>query len=156
MNGGSGNPALFFMASSLDEVITSTEFLSSAASDERDIAGDLAALQGELGVLQGQLVVLEQDLAGRGGRTPRSQGRSRAGDAGRSGRLGEALRSSAPPSKSSIEIEVARAAAARGGGAGGVSSGRDSRIQMSRSPVRLSPTRGAAPAREGGPTRAPT
>ena len=62
MNGGSANPALFFMASSLDEVITSTEFLSSAASDERDIAGDLAALQGELGVLQGQLVVLEQDL----------------------------------------------------------------------------------------------
>jgi hypothetical protein len=50
------------MASSLDEVITSTEFLSSAASGERDIAGDLAALQGELGVLQGQLVVLEQDL----------------------------------------------------------------------------------------------
>ena len=49
MNGGSANPALFFMASSLDEVITSTEFLSSAASDEQDIAGDLAALQGRGG-----------------------------------------------------------------------------------------------------------
>ncbi len=121
MNGGNGNPALFLMASSLDQVITSTEFLSSAASDERDIAGDLAALQGELGVLQGQLVVLEQDL-----RAVESE-RLEAKDAQEQAMLAdqaawEKLSGECARLQKQFEIEVARAAAARGGGAGGVSS----------------------------------
>lgn len=121
MNGGSTNPALFFMASSLDEVITSTEFLSSAASDEQDIASDLAALQGELGVLQGQLVVLEQDL-----RVVESE-RLAAKDVQEQAMLAdqdawEELSGECANLQKQYEIEVARAAAARGGGAAGVSS----------------------------------
>ena len=121
MNGGSGNPALFFMASSLDEVITSTEFLSSAASDERDIAGDLAALQGELGVLQGQLVVLEQDL--RVVEAQRLEAKDAQEQAMQSDQAAwEKLSGQCAALQKQYEIQVARAAAARGGGAGGVSS----------------------------------
>ena len=121
MSGGSANPALFFMASSLDEVITSTEFLSSAASDEQDIAGDLAALQGELGVLQGQLVVLEQDL-----RVVEAD-RLAAKDVQEQAMLAdqgawEELSGECANLQKQYEIEVARAAAARGGGAAGISS----------------------------------
>jgi len=121
MNGGTSNPALFFMASSLDEVITSTEFLSAAAADERDLAGDLAALQGELGVLQEQLVGLEQDLRG-----VESQ-RLEAKDVQEQAMLAdqaawEKLSGQCADLQKQFEIEIARAAAARGGGAGGVSS----------------------------------
>lgn len=121
MSGGNANPALFFMASSLDEVITSTEFLSSAAADEADIAGDLAALQGELGVLQGQLVVLEGDL-----RTVEAQ-RLEAKEAQERAMLAdqatwEKLSGDCAKLQKQFEIEVARAAAARGGGGAGVSS----------------------------------
>lgn len=121
MSGGTANPALFFMASSLDEVITSTEFLSSAAADESDSAGDLAALQGELGVLQGQLVVLEQDL-----RQVEAE-RLDAKDAQEQAMLADQaawkkLSGNCANLQKQYEIEIARAAAARGGGAGGVSS----------------------------------
>jgi peptidoglycan LD-endopeptidase LytH len=121
MNGGSANPALFFMVSSLDEVITSTEFLSSAASDERDIAGDLAALEGELGVLQGQLVSLEQDL--RVVEAERLEARDVQEQAMLSDQAAwEKLSGQCAALQKQFEIQVARAAAARGGGAGGVSS----------------------------------
>ena len=135
------------MASSLDEVITSTEFLSSAASDERDIAGDLAALQGELGVLQGQLVVLEQDSASGRGPAPRSQGCSRTGDAADQAAW-EKLSGECANLQKQYEIEVARAAAARGGGAAGVPR---PRLPVSGvlSLVPPSPTRGVTPARVG-------
>ncbi|MGH8926728.1 MAG: murein hydrolase activator EnvC family protein [Acidimicrobiia bacterium] len=121
MSGGNANPALFFMASSLDEVITSNEFLSAAAADERDSAGALAALQGELTVLQGQLVVLEGDL-----REVESE-RLAAKDAQEQAMLAdqaawEKLSGQCRELRKQYEVELARAAAARGGGAGGVSS----------------------------------
>jgi len=121
MNGGNSNPALFFMASSLDEVITSTEFLSAAAADERDLAGDLAALQGELGVLQEQLVVLEGDL--RYVESQRLDAKVVQEQAMLSDQAAwEKLSGRCADLQKQYEVEVARAAAARGGGAGGVSS----------------------------------
>jgi murein DD-endopeptidase MepM/ murein hydrolase activator NlpD len=121
MNGGGSNPALFFMASSLDQVITSTEFLSAAAADERDIAGDLAALQGELGVLQEQLIVVEQDL--REVESQRLEAKDAQEEAMQADQAAwEKLSGQCANLQKQYEIEVARAAAARGGGAGGVSS----------------------------------
>ena len=120
MNGGNANPALFLAASSLDEVITSTEFLSSAAGDESDIAGDLAALHGELGVLQGQLVVLEDDLRAVEAQrleAKAAQEQAMLSDQATWGKLSGQCANL----QKQLEIQVARAAAARGGGAGGVS-----------------------------------
>jgi murein DD-endopeptidase MepM/ murein hydrolase activator NlpD len=62
MNAGSASPALFFMAGSLDQIITTNEFLSAASSDDRDVASSLAAAQGELTSLQQQLSQLEVEL----------------------------------------------------------------------------------------------
>jgi murein DD-endopeptidase MepM/ murein hydrolase activator NlpD len=120
MSGGNSNPALFFMASSLDQVITSTEFLTAAADDERDAAGDLAALQGELSGLQDQLLVLEQDLrAVEAERLAAKDLQEAAMVADQS--AWEKLSGQCRDLQKRYEIEVARAAAARGGGAGGVS-----------------------------------
>ena len=135
-------------------MITSTEFLSSAASDERDIAGDLAALQGELGVLQGQLVVLEQDL-----RAVESE-RLEAKDAQEQAMLAdqaawEKLSGECARSKSSSR---SRSPGPRQPGVGEQAECPRQLLPDSdaRSPVRHSPIHGATPAREGGPIRAPT
>jgi murein DD-endopeptidase MepM/ murein hydrolase activator NlpD len=54
--------ANFFMAGSLDQVITASEFLNAAASDEAETASNLAAAQSELSSLQGRLQDLEVEL----------------------------------------------------------------------------------------------
>jgi len=118
MNAGSSN-ALFFMAGSLDEIITATKFLNASASDELDVAGDLAAAQTELNSLQGRLQDLEAEL-----RHVEAQ-RLDAKDAQESAMAAdqaawEKLSGRCADLQKQFEIEQARAAAARGGGAAGV------------------------------------
>ncbi|HUO45335.1 MAG TPA: hypothetical protein VM470_00720, partial [Acidimicrobiia bacterium] len=54
--------AIFFMAGSLDQVITASEFLTAAASDQVEVAGNLEAAQSELNGLMGRLGDLEVEL----------------------------------------------------------------------------------------------
>jgi murein DD-endopeptidase MepM/ murein hydrolase activator NlpD len=61
MSAGSTS-AIFFMAGSLDEIITASEFLTAAASDEIQTAGNLEAAQTSLDDLQGRLRELEVEL----------------------------------------------------------------------------------------------
>jgi murein DD-endopeptidase MepM/ murein hydrolase activator NlpD len=62
MQGGGSNPGLFFLASSLSDVITSTEFLNASSQQDADAAGDLGALEVQLGDLQVQLADTEVEL----------------------------------------------------------------------------------------------
>jgi murein DD-endopeptidase MepM/ murein hydrolase activator NlpD len=62
MQGGGTNPGLFFLASSLSDVITSTEFLDASSQQDSDAVGDLGALETQLGDLQVQLADNEVEL----------------------------------------------------------------------------------------------
>ncbi|MGQ0848970.1 MAG: peptidoglycan DD-metalloendopeptidase family protein [Actinomycetota bacterium] len=119
MSGGTSGTALFLGAGSLDRVITTNEFLTASASDERDAAGELAALQGELVILAGQLTGLENDL-----RTV-EQERLEARDQQETAMLADQaawqkLSGRCKELQKQFEIEQVRAAAARGGAAAGV------------------------------------
>jgi murein DD-endopeptidase MepM/ murein hydrolase activator NlpD len=119
MNAGAAASALFLGAGSLDQVLTTSEFLTATAADSRDAAGELAALQGELVTLQGQLVDLEGELR------IVSEARLDAKDQQEVAMLAdqtawEKLSGRCRQLQKQFEIQVARAAAARGGGAGGV------------------------------------
>jgi murein DD-endopeptidase MepM/ murein hydrolase activator NlpD len=122
MNGGAADPTLFFLAGSLDEIMTTTEFLSAAAADEKDTASDLAALQGELVILQGQLVSLEDELRDvEAARLAAQQEQETAMLADQA--AWEKLSGQCRELQKQYEIQLAREAASRGGGAGGVPPG---------------------------------
>lgn len=122
MNGGSADPTLFFLAGSLDEIMTTTEFLSVAAADEKDTASDLAALQGELTTLQDQLLSLEQELREvEAERLEAKQAQETAMLADQA--AWEKLSGQCRALQKQYEIQVAREAAARGGAAAGVPAG---------------------------------
>lgn len=61
MSAGSQS-AVFFMAGSLDQIITASEFMSAAAGDQIEAAGNLAAAQSELDGLQVRLQEQEVEL----------------------------------------------------------------------------------------------
>ena len=118
MSAGSAN-AFFFMTGSLDQIITATEFLSAAASDELDVAGDLAAAQTELNSLQGRLQEIETELRQvEANRLAAKDAQESAMEADQ--RAWEKLSGRCRDLQKQYEIEQARAAAARGGGAAGV------------------------------------
>lgn len=120
MSGGGSNSALFLAAPSLDRVITTTEFLSAAVTDEHDAAGDLAALQGELVTLQGQLSELEVEL--RVVEQQRLDAKNEQETAMRADQAAwEKLDGQCRAIQKRYEIELARAAAARGSASAGVS-----------------------------------
>jgi murein DD-endopeptidase MepM/ murein hydrolase activator NlpD len=120
MSGGGSNSALFLAAPSLDRVITTTEFLSAAVTDEHDAAGDLAALQGELVNLQGQLSNLEVEL--REVEQQRLDAKDQQESAMRADQAAwEKLDGQCRAIQKRYEIELARAAAARGSASAGVS-----------------------------------
>jgi murein DD-endopeptidase MepM/ murein hydrolase activator NlpD len=122
MNGGNADPTLFFLAGSLDEIMTTTEFLSAAAADEKDTASDLAALQGELMTLQDQLFQLEQEL--REVEAERLEAKEVQEVAMLADQAAwEKLSGQCRALQKQYEIEQARAAASRGGGAAGVPPG---------------------------------
>ena len=121
MNGGGSTTAMFLSAPSLDSVITAREFLSAAITDEKDAASEFAALQGELQTLQGQLQdleaqlrIVEQDLLDARNQQEAAVAADQAAWAKLDGQCREMQKQ--------YEIELARAAAARGSAAGGVSS----------------------------------
>jgi murein DD-endopeptidase MepM/ murein hydrolase activator NlpD len=120
MSGGASTSALFLSAPSLDRVITTTEFLSAAGTDEKDAAGDLAALQGELVTLQGDLSNLEVEL--RAVEQQRLDAKNEQEAAMRADQAAwEKLDADCRAIQKRYEIELARAAAARGSAAGGIS-----------------------------------
>jgi murein DD-endopeptidase MepM/ murein hydrolase activator NlpD len=122
MNGGAADPTLFFLAGSLDEIMTTTEFLSAAAADEKDTASDLAALQGELVILQGQLVSLEDEL--RDVQAVRLAAQEEQESAMLADQAAwEKLSGQCRELQKQYEIQLAREAASRGGAASGVPPG---------------------------------
>ena len=62
MRGGFNNPGLILSASSVDEVMTSSEFLSSATVDGQQSISDLVAARGELNRFQDDLEVTHGEL----------------------------------------------------------------------------------------------
>ena len=120
MSGGGSNSALFLAASSLDRVITTTEFLSAAGTEEHDAAGDLAALQGELVTLQGQLSALEVEL--RAVEQQRLDAKNQQETAMNADQAAwQKLDGECRAIQKRYEIELARAAAARGSASAGIS-----------------------------------
>jgi murein DD-endopeptidase MepM/ murein hydrolase activator NlpD len=120
MNGGGTPSTLFLTAGSIDQVMLTNEFLSATSTDERDAASDLAALQSELNVLSGQLQDLEVEL-----RTVEAE-RLDAKDQQEAAmledqRTWERLDGNCREAQKQYEVELARAAAALGSAAGGVS-----------------------------------
>jgi murein DD-endopeptidase MepM/ murein hydrolase activator NlpD len=59
MQAGAGNPSLFFLAPTIGDLITTTEFLRLASGEEEATLADLGALQGQLAVFQGRLQAIE-------------------------------------------------------------------------------------------------
>lgn len=62
MMGGFNNPGIIFSASSVDQVMTTSEFLSSATLGGQDSINDLIAARGELTRYQDDLVVVHEEL----------------------------------------------------------------------------------------------
>lgn len=62
MMGGFNNPGLIFSASSVDQVMTTTEFLSSATLGGQESINDIIAAKGELTRYQGDLDVVHEEL----------------------------------------------------------------------------------------------
>lgn len=62
MLGGFNNPGLIFSASSVDQVMTTSEFLSSATLGGQESINDIIAARGELTRYQGDLDVVHQEL----------------------------------------------------------------------------------------------
>ncbi|MBA3360191.1 MAG: M23 family metallopeptidase [Acidimicrobiia bacterium] len=120
MNGGGTPSTLFLTAGSIDQVMLTNEFLSATSTDERDAASDLAALQGELNVLSIQLTDLEAEL--RSVEAVRLDAKDKQEAAMLEDQLTwEKLDGNCRSAQKQYEIELARAAAARGSAAGGVS-----------------------------------
>lgn len=120
MSGGGSTQAMFLSAPSLDSMITAREFLSASIIDEKDAATELAALQGELIILQADLEDLEVDLR------EVEQDKLDASDAQEAAMVAdqiawEKLEGECRRLQKQYEIEQARAAAARGSAAGGIS-----------------------------------
>jgi murein DD-endopeptidase MepM/ murein hydrolase activator NlpD len=121
MNGGGTPSTLFLAAGSIDQVMLTTEFLSATSTDERDAASDLAALQGELNVLSVQLSELETELRTvEAARLDAKEQQEVAMLADQ--RTWERLDGDCREAQKQYEVELARAAAALGSAAGGVSS----------------------------------
>lgn len=121
MNGGGTPSTLFLTAGSIDQVLLTSEFLAATSTNERDAASDLAALQGELNVLSAELVELETELRNV------EQAHLDAKDRREQAMLAdqqtwEKLDGNCRSAQKQYEIELARAAAARGSAAGGVPS----------------------------------
>ena len=62
MMGGFNNPGIIFSASSVDEVMTTSQFLNSATLGGQESINDLIAAKGELNRYQGDLDVAHDDL----------------------------------------------------------------------------------------------
>ena len=62
MMGGFNNPGIIFSASSVDQVMTTSEFLSSATVGGRQSIADLAAQKGELNRFQEDLAATREEL----------------------------------------------------------------------------------------------
>ncbi|HEX6286407.1 MAG TPA: peptidoglycan DD-metalloendopeptidase family protein [Acidimicrobiia bacterium] len=62
MMGGFNNPGIIFSASSVDQVMTTTEFLSSATLGGQESINDLIAAKGELSRYQEDLAVVHDEL----------------------------------------------------------------------------------------------
>lgn len=62
MMGGFNNPGIIFSASSVDEVMTTTEFLNSATLGGQESINDLIAAKGELSRFQDDLSVVHDEL----------------------------------------------------------------------------------------------
>jgi len=62
MMGGFNNPGIIFSASSVDQVMTTTEFLSSATLGGQESINDLIAAKGELTRYQGDLTLVHEEL----------------------------------------------------------------------------------------------
>ncbi|HJQ77102.1 MAG TPA: M23 family metallopeptidase [Acidimicrobiia bacterium] len=62
MLGGFNNPGLIFSASSVDQVMTQSEFLSSATLGGQESINDIIAAKGELTRYQGDLDVVHEEL----------------------------------------------------------------------------------------------
>jgi murein DD-endopeptidase MepM/ murein hydrolase activator NlpD len=62
MMGGFNTPGIIFSASSVDEVMTTSEFLNSATLGGQESINDLIAAKGELGRLQGDLEEVHDEL----------------------------------------------------------------------------------------------
>jgi murein DD-endopeptidase MepM/ murein hydrolase activator NlpD len=120
MNGGGTPSTLFLTAGSIDQVLVTNEFLSATSTEEGDAASNLAALQGELNVLSFELTELEAEMR------VVQHARLEAKDLQESAmledqRTWEKLDGNCRAAQKQYEIELARAAAARGSASGGVS-----------------------------------
>jgi hypothetical protein len=62
MMGGFNNPGIIFSASTVDEVMTTTEFLNSATLGGQESINDLIAAMGELSRFQDDLSVVHEEL----------------------------------------------------------------------------------------------
>lgn len=62
MNGGFNNPGIIFSASSVDQVMTTSEFLNSATLGGQESINDLIAAKGELTRYQEDLAVVHEEL----------------------------------------------------------------------------------------------
>lgn len=62
MMGGFNNPGIIFSASSVDQVMTTTEFLNSATLGGQESINDLIAAKGELSRFQDDLAVVHEEL----------------------------------------------------------------------------------------------
>lgn len=62
MMGGMNNPGIIFSASSVDEVMTTSEFLNSATVGGQQSINDLIAAKGELTRYQGELAITHEEL----------------------------------------------------------------------------------------------
>ncbi len=62
MMGGFNNPGIIFSASTVDEVMTTTEFLNSATLGGQESINDLIAAKGELTRFQDDLAVVHEEL----------------------------------------------------------------------------------------------
>lgn len=62
MRGGFSNPSIIFNASSVDQVLTTSTFLTAAAVGGQESIDDLIAARGELGRFQVELDVVHDDL----------------------------------------------------------------------------------------------
>jgi len=119
MNGGGTPSTLFLTAGSIDQVMLTNEFLAATSTEERDAAGDLAALQSELNVLSGELVSLETEL--RTVQAARLEAKDIQESAMRADQqTWEKLDGNCRAAQKQYEIELARAAAARGSASSGV------------------------------------